>query len=91
MLTIFFNGVSLITLNALASGAQFNQEYFIHNILPEIVGVRGGFLYGFRRSEFSAHGQFHDRNITGGLGLPMGNKDMLSPLQFRNFGINRRS
>jgi hypothetical protein len=40
MLTIFFNGVSLITLNPLASGAQFNQEYFIHNTLPDIVGVR---------------------------------------------------
>jgi hypothetical protein len=40
ILMIFFNGVSLTTLNALPSGARFNQEYFIHNILPDIVEAR---------------------------------------------------
>jgi hypothetical protein len=36
MLTIFFSGVKLISLNALSAGARFTQEYFINNILPDI-------------------------------------------------------
>jgi hypothetical protein len=41
MSTIFFNGVNLITLNALLHGAQFDQEYFVHHILPDISESRG--------------------------------------------------
>jgi hypothetical protein len=40
MLTIFFSGVSLITVDALPSGAQLPQEYFINNIPLGIVEVR---------------------------------------------------
>jgi hypothetical protein len=44
MLTILLSGVTLITVNTFPSGAQFNKEYFVNNILPDI---------------FCASGQFH--------------------------------
>jgi hypothetical protein len=53
MLTIFFNDVSLITLTALSSGARFNQEYFIHSMLPEIIEVRGRFSIDFAGENFA--------------------------------------
>jgi hypothetical protein len=40
MLTIFFSGVKLISLNALPLGVRSTQEYFMHNILPYIVNER---------------------------------------------------
>jgi hypothetical protein len=51
MLTIFFSGVSLITVNALPSGVQFTQEYFINNILLDIVEARGRIFCRIRRGE----------------------------------------
>jgi hypothetical protein len=33
----FLSDVSLITLNTLPSGARFNQEYFVNNILPDFL------------------------------------------------------
>jgi hypothetical protein len=47
ILTIFFSGVSLITLNALPSGARFNQECFVNHILPDIFEARGRFSIHF--------------------------------------------
>jgi hypothetical protein len=40
MLMTFFSSVSLITLNALPSGEQLNQEYFMSNILLVIFETR---------------------------------------------------
>jgi hypothetical protein len=55
MLTVFFSDVSLITLNSLPSGARFNQEYFIYNILLDIVEARERVFHGFRRRGFCVH------------------------------------
>jgi hypothetical protein len=55
ILTIFFSGVSLITVDALLSGAQFTQEYFINNILLDIVETRGRIFRRVRRGEFFVH------------------------------------
>jgi hypothetical protein len=52
MLTIFFNSVSLMTLNALPSGSRFNQEYFIHNILSDIFEARGRIFHKYRQRDF---------------------------------------
>jgi hypothetical protein len=37
MLTIFFTGTKLISLNALSPGGRFIQDYFINKVLPDIV------------------------------------------------------
>jgi hypothetical protein len=37
MLTIFFSGTSLISLDALPHGQRYTQKYFIDNILPDLV------------------------------------------------------
>jgi hypothetical protein len=47
-----FSDLSLITLNALASGVPFNPEYFIQNILPDILKTRRQIFHRFRRREF---------------------------------------
>jgi hypothetical protein len=64
MLTIFVNGVSLITSNALASGAQFNQEYFTMTYFLRLLESKGDFCIDFPRANFCAHRQFHDRKMT---------------------------
>jgi hypothetical protein len=53
MLAIFFGGMSLITLNALSSGGRFNQKYFIHDIIPDIVEARRRIFHRFHQREFS--------------------------------------
>jgi hypothetical protein len=55
MLTIFFNDITLITLNTLPSGARFNQKYFINNILSNIVEARRRIFHRFRRRESFVH------------------------------------
>jgi hypothetical protein len=52
ILTIFFSSVSLITIDALPSGARFTQEYFINNILSDIIKARGRIFRRVRRGEF---------------------------------------
>jgi hypothetical protein len=52
MLTIFFSGVNLITVGALPSGVQFTQEYFINNILPDIIEARRRIVRRVRGREF---------------------------------------
>jgi hypothetical protein len=52
MLTIFFSNVRVIGLNVQPSGAQFTQEYFINNILSDIVNKRGRILERVRRGDF---------------------------------------
>jgi hypothetical protein len=59
MLAIFFGGMSLITLNALSSGGRFNQKYFVHDIIPDIVEARRRISIDFTRENFRVHGQFH--------------------------------
>jgi hypothetical protein len=49
MLTIFFSGVKLISLNALPTGAGFTQEYFINSILPDILDEKQRILRRNRR------------------------------------------
>jgi hypothetical protein len=51
ILKILFGGVSRVTLNALRSRARSNQDYFIHNILPDTVKARGSIADRFRLSE----------------------------------------
>jgi hypothetical protein len=52
ILTIFFSDVSLITMNALLSGARFTQEYIRNNILLDIVEIRGRIFRGVRKGAF---------------------------------------
>jgi hypothetical protein len=52
LLTIFFNSASLITLDALPSGARFNQEDFIHTMLLDIIEARRRLFHRFCRREF---------------------------------------
>jgi histone-lysine N-methyltransferase SETMAR len=40
MLTIFFSGTSLISLNALPHGQTYTKEYFIDNILSDLVNEK---------------------------------------------------
>jgi hypothetical protein len=61
MLTIFFTGTKLISLNALPHGGRFTQDYFINTVLPDIAHERGRILRRVRRGDLSAHGQFHMR------------------------------
>jgi hypothetical protein len=51
-LTIFFNGVNLITMDALRFGARFTQKYLINNILFHIIERRGRILRRVRRGDF---------------------------------------
>jgi hypothetical protein len=37
MLTIFFTGTKLVSLNALPFGGRFTQDYFINTVRPDIV------------------------------------------------------
>jgi histone-lysine N-methyltransferase SETMAR len=55
MLTIFFSGVKLISLNVLPTGAQFTQEYFINSILPDILDEKQRILRRNRRGDFFVH------------------------------------
>jgi hypothetical protein len=64
MLTSFFNGASLMTLDALPSGARFNQEYFRQHMLCEMVDVIGRFSLDFAGVYFCVHGQFHGPKVT---------------------------
>jgi hypothetical protein len=60
MLTIFFTGTKLISLNALPDGGRFTQDYFMNTILPDIIHERGQILRRVRRHDFfDADGQFH--------------------------------
>jgi hypothetical protein len=52
MLTLFFSAVSLITLNALPSGARFNQAHFINDTPSDIIEERERIFHRFRRREF---------------------------------------
>jgi hypothetical protein len=51
----FFSGVKLISLNALPAGARFTQEYFINNILPDILDEKQRILGRNRRGDFFVH------------------------------------
>jgi hypothetical protein len=55
-LKIFFSDVSLITLDALPSGARFNQKYFINNIIPDIAQARGRIFHIFPRRQCFVYG-----------------------------------
>jgi hypothetical protein len=52
MVTIFFSGAKLISLQALPSGARFTQEYFINTILPDLVHERGQIFRRVNRGDF---------------------------------------
>jgi hypothetical protein len=69
MLTTLFKDVNLIVLNALASGARFSQEYFIPNILSNIVEARVRISLRIREREFFGHMDnslsHNGRNVTG--------------------------
>jgi hypothetical protein len=55
MLTIFFSDVSLNTMDILPSSARFIQEYFINNILPDIVEARRRIFRRVHKRPFSMH------------------------------------
>jgi hypothetical protein len=55
MVTIFFSDVSLITMDALPSHARFTQEYFVNDILPDIVETRGRICREVRSGELFVH------------------------------------
>jgi hypothetical protein len=59
MLTIFFSGVSLVTMDALPSGAYFIQEYLIGNRLPDIIEARERILHGIRKGIVREQRQSH--------------------------------
>jgi hypothetical protein len=52
ILMLFFSGVSLITVDALPSSAQFTHGYFINKILPDIVEARGRIFRKVGKGEF---------------------------------------
>jgi hypothetical protein len=54
-LTIFFSGVSLITLNALSYGENFTQEYFIYNILPDLIHEKMQIYPKYQQGQFFIH------------------------------------
>jgi hypothetical protein len=47
--------VNLITVDTVPSGVRFTQEYFINNILLDIVEVREIIFYRIRRGAFFVH------------------------------------
>jgi hypothetical protein len=47
--------VSLITLDILPYGARFNQEYFVNNVLPDIVEARKRIVSRFRQRKCFVH------------------------------------
>jgi hypothetical protein len=55
MLTIFFSGAKLISIQALLPGTHFTQEYFVNNVLPDIVDERTRIFKRIRRREFFVH------------------------------------
>jgi hypothetical protein len=55
MVTIFFDALYLVTLTALRPGTQFNQEYFIDEILPGIVTERRQIFRRIQRGTFEVH------------------------------------
>jgi hypothetical protein len=59
MVTVFFSGVTLVSLNTLPSGARFIQESFVRSILPDIIHETGRIFSRVRRAFFRTHGQFH--------------------------------
>jgi hypothetical protein len=98
MLTIFFSGAKLISLQALLPGTNFTQEYFVNNVLLDIVDERTRIFKRIRRHEFFVHmdnSMCHNgRMVTEELGrlkldrvphLPY--SPDLSPCDFWLFGI----
>jgi hypothetical protein len=98
MLTIFFSGVKLISLNALPAGARFTQEYFINGILPDILDEKQRILRRNRRDDFFVHmdnsmchngrkvtDEFDNRKLQRGAHPPY--SPDLSPCDFWLFGI----
>jgi hypothetical protein len=55
MLTVFFTGTKLISLNALPSGGRFIRDYFISTVRPDIVHERRRILRRVRRGGFFVH------------------------------------
>jgi histone-lysine N-methyltransferase SETMAR len=55
MLTIFFSGEGLISLQALPPGVKFTQDYFVNSILPDIANERGRIFNRIRRRDFFLH------------------------------------
>jgi hypothetical protein len=64
MRTTFFNTGSLVPLNTLPSGAQFNQGHFLHKSCLRLSESEGDFFIDFAGTNFCAHGQFHGRKMT---------------------------
>jgi hypothetical protein len=55
ILTIFFPGAKLVSLNALPPGGRFTQDYFVNTVLPDIVHERGQILCRVRRGDSCVH------------------------------------
>jgi hypothetical protein len=55
MLTIFFTGAKLVSLNILPPGGRFTQDYFINTVLFDIVHERGHILRRVHRGDASVH------------------------------------
>jgi hypothetical protein len=55
MVTVFFSGAKLISLQALPPGARFTQEYFVNTIVPDIVDARREIFQRVRWGDFFVH------------------------------------
>jgi hypothetical protein len=55
MLTIFFRGTSLISLDTLRQDQTYTQEYFIHNILLDLVNEKRRIWRRDRAGRFFVH------------------------------------
>jgi hypothetical protein len=55
MVTVFFSGAKLVSLQALPPGARFTQEYFVNTIVPDIVDARREIFQRVRWGDFLVH------------------------------------
>jgi hypothetical protein len=65
MLTIFFTGAKLASLNALPPGGRFTHDYFMSTVLSDIVHERAPILRRVRRGDFFVHmdnSMWHNRS-----------------------------
>jgi histone-lysine N-methyltransferase SETMAR len=98
ILTIFFTGTKLVSLNALPPGGKFTQDYFLNTAPRDIIHERGQILRRVLRGDFFVHmdnSMCHNgRKLTDELenlklvrvAHPPYSRD-LSPCDFRLFGM----